>query len=82
MFLEISQNSQGIICATGVSLWILWNFQGHLFYRTPPDDCFCELKLFSSEHILFSQSVLLNMIDLNLCDQHSTNYNEDTGDHP
>ena len=25
---------------TGVSLWILQNFQGHLFYRTPLDDCF------------------------------------------
>ena len=25
---------------TGVFLWILWNFQEHLFYRTPPDDCF------------------------------------------
>ena len=22
---------------TGVFLWILWNFQEHLFYRTPPD---------------------------------------------
>ena len=21
-------------------LWILWNFQEHLFYRTPSDDCF------------------------------------------
>ena len=21
-------------------LWILWNFQEHLFYRTPPGDCF------------------------------------------
>ena len=25
---------------TGVSLWILWNFLEHLFYRTPMDDCF------------------------------------------
>ena len=25
---------------TGVFLWILRNFQGHLFYRTPLDDCF------------------------------------------
>ena len=24
----------------GVFLWILWNFQEHLFYRSPPDDCF------------------------------------------
>ena len=24
----------------GVFLWILRNFLGHLFYRTPPDDCF------------------------------------------
>ena len=24
----------------GVFLWILRNFQGHLFYRTPLDDCF------------------------------------------
>ena len=27
---------------TGVFLWILWNFQGHLFYRTPLDDCLCK----------------------------------------
>ena len=25
----------------GVFLWILWNFQEHLFYRAPVDDCFC-----------------------------------------
>ena len=25
---------------TGVFLWILQNFQEHLFYRTPPGDCF------------------------------------------
>ena len=25
----------------GVSLWILWNFWGHFFYRTPPEDCWC-----------------------------------------
>ena len=25
---------------TGVFLWILQNFQEHLFYRTPLDDCF------------------------------------------
>ena len=26
---------------TGVFPWILRNFQYHLFYRTPPGDCFC-----------------------------------------
>ena len=25
--------------STGVFLWILPNFEEHLFYRTPPDDC-------------------------------------------
>ena len=25
---------------TGVSLSVLQHFQEHLFYRTPPDDCF------------------------------------------
>ena len=25
---------------TGVFLWILRNFREHLFYRTPPEDCF------------------------------------------
>ena len=24
----------------GAFLWILWNLQEHLFYRSPPDDCF------------------------------------------
>ena len=32
-------------CGTGVFLWILWNFQEHLFYRTRPDDCFYYLEL-------------------------------------
>ena len=30
---------------TGVFLWILQNFQEHLFYRTPLDDCFLRSKL-------------------------------------
>ena len=56
MFLQMSQNSQENSCATasglrpatllkrdsgtGVFLWILWHFYEHLFYRTPPGDCF------------------------------------------
>ena len=24
-----------------VFLWLLWSFYKHLFYGTPPDDCFC-----------------------------------------
>ena len=44
MFLKNSKNSQENISLqlylksnsdTGVFLWILWNFQEHLFYRTP-----------------------------------------------
>ena len=38
--LKISQNSRENTSGAGVFLWILWNFQGHLFYRTPPDHCF------------------------------------------
>ena len=50
VFLKISQNSQKNTCAraffkkadsgTGVSLWILWNCQEHLFYWTTLGDCF------------------------------------------
>ena len=29
-----------IVTGTGVFLFILWNFQEHLLYRTPPGDCF------------------------------------------
>ena len=32
---------------TGVFLWILRNFQEHLFYRTPLDYCFCTVALWS-----------------------------------
>ena len=44
MFLEISQNwglqlYKKRDSGTGVFLWILWNFQEHLFYRTPLGDC-------------------------------------------
>ena len=28
-------------CGTGVFLWMLQNFSEHLFYKTPPGDCFC-----------------------------------------
>ena len=31
-----------IVTGTGVFLFILWNFQEHLLYRTPPGDCFCK----------------------------------------
>ena len=45
VFLEISPNSQENTCAkvsgTGAFLWIWQNFWKHLFYRTPPVDCFC-----------------------------------------
>ena len=27
---------------TGAFLWVLRNFQEHLFYRTPLDNCFCD----------------------------------------
>ena len=53
VFLEISQNSQGNTFAatylqlylkrysgTSVFLWILWNFQEHLFHRRRLGDCF------------------------------------------
>ena len=49
VFLEILQISQENTCVrvpvkkgtlAQVSLWILRNFQEHLFYRTPLDDCF------------------------------------------
>ena len=36
---------------TGILLWILLNFLEHLFYRTPPDDCFC-IGLFCYELIV------------------------------
>ena len=29
---------------TGVSLWILWNFEEHLFYRTPHENNFSKVK--------------------------------------
>ena len=29
---------------TGAFLWILRNFQEHVFYRTPPEDCFRPYK--------------------------------------
>ena len=47
VFLDVSQNLRGNTCAkyssTGVFLRILQSFWGHLFYRTPPEDCFWRL---------------------------------------
>ena len=40
VFLEISQNSKENKYATSVFLWILRNYQEHLFYEIPPGDCF------------------------------------------
>ena len=42
VFLKISQNSQE-------NTFGLPNFQKHLFYKTPPHDCFC-FYLFKSSH--------------------------------
>ena len=49
-------------------LWILWNFQEHLFYRTPSDDCFCTvipfnvnisfLWLIRTNNIVFNQIII------------------------
>ena len=36
---------------TGVFLWILQNFQEHLFHRAPPDDCL--IGIFSSWWVKF-----------------------------
>ena len=50
MFLEISQNSQENTYARvsflikGVFQWVLRNFQEHLLYRIPLEDCFSKKK--------------------------------------
>ena len=36
------------LSVTGVFLWILKIFYTHLFYKTPPDDCFCSSSRWAS----------------------------------
>ena len=38
---------------TGVFLWTLQNFKEHIFYRIPPDDCFC----IQDHHIVKSREI-------------------------
>ena len=51
------------ISGTGVFLWILRNFKQHLFYRTPPGDCFCLIECWTfldcSQCFSLNWSVLL-----------------------
>ena len=43
---------------TGVFLWIFRNFWKHLFYRTPPEDCF--FNVLNTRGVLYKKSVLKN----------------------
>ena len=38
---------------TGVFLWILQNFYEHLFYRTPPDDCFWNYRYYCHQTVMW-----------------------------
>ena len=54
--------SCNFISGTGVLLWILRNFKQHIFYRTPPGDCFCLI-----ENVLHSpenETAMLNFFGL------------------
>ena len=45
---------------TSILLWILWNFQEHLFCRTHPGDCCWQIRRLSSKH-QYESSMIKNI---------------------
>ena len=50
--------------STGVVLWILRNFQEHLFYETPVNGCFCILYLYQHEERFACTQIIAHSFDL------------------